>query len=184
MKRLFLMGVVALLTLAACTQKKQQQQESKKEMKTLVTFFSCTGNTKAVATQLAEVVGADLFEIEPAQLYSAEDLDWRNEQSRSSVEMKDSASRPEVAKNVENMSDYNVVYLGFPIWWDQAPRIVSTFIEQNNLTGKTVKIFATSGSSTIDNSLAVLKQNYPDIHWADAKLLTGATKETIEEWVK
>lgn len=182
MKKIFLLITIAMLGLVACSQKNNKQQT--KEMKTLVAYFSCTGNTKAVAAQLAEVVGADLFEIEPVQLYSAEDLDWRNEQSRSSVEMKDPASRPEVAKKVENMDDYNVVYLGFPIWWDQAPRIVSTFIDQNNLNGKTVKIFATSGSSTIDNSLAELKKNYPDVQWVDAKLLTGATKEVIEQWVK
>lgn len=184
MKKFLLMAVMTMIAFTACSQKKSNQQETKKEMKTLVAYFSCTGNTKAVANLIQKATGADLYEIEPAVPYTAADLDWRNENSRSSVEMKDAASRPAIANNVENMSIHDTLYIGFPVWWDKAPTIVNTFIESYDLAGKTIYVFATSGSSSIDNSVAELKKVYPNLKFVEGKLLTGATQERVNAWVK
>lgn len=116
-------------------------------MKKLVAYFSTAGVTEAVARKLADVLGADLFEIKPEVPYTAADLDWRDGNSRSSVEMKNPASRPAIAEKVKDMSVYDEVFVGFPIWWYVAPTIINTFLESYDLTGKTVIPFATSGSS-------------------------------------
>lgn len=184
MKKILCLAVMAVMVFAACSQKKSNQQETTEEMKTLVAYFSCTGNTKAVANLILKAVEADLYEIQPAVAYTAEDLDWRNENSRSSVEMKDAASRPAIGNKVEDMAAYDTLYIGFPIWWDKAPTIVNNFIESYDLSGKAICIFATSGSSTIDNSIAELKKTYPALNFVDAKLLNGATQETVDAWVK
>ena len=116
-------------------------------MKKLVAYFSTAGVTAAVARKLADALGADLFEIKPEVPYTAADLDWRDGNSRSSVEMKNPASRPAIADKVKDMSVYDEVFVGFPIWWYVAPTIINTFLESYDLTGKTVIPFATSGSS-------------------------------------
>ncbi len=174
----FLIAILALVGLSA-TSCAQQENE-----KVVVAYFSATGTTETVAQTLATATDAVLYEIVPAVAYTAEDLDWRNEASRSSVEMGDAASRPETAGTVENIGQYDIVFLGYPIWWNQAPRIVNTFIEQHNLQGKRVILFATSGSSTIDNSISVLKATYPDIDWQEGCLMNGATEQTIADWGK
>ena len=111
----------------------------------LVAYFSATGVTAKVAKNLAQAIGADLFEIVPKTGYTPEDLDWRNPNSRSSLEMKDPASRPEIAGRVEDMARYGQVFVGFPIWWYVAPTIINTFLESYDLSGKTVISCATSG---------------------------------------
>ena len=115
--------------------------------KILVAYFSCTGTTRRVAQGLAAAVGADVYEIMPAVPYTRADLDWTDSSSRSSVEMKDASSRPEIAGRVDNMDDYDAVFVGFPIWWYVAPHIVDTFLESYDFSGKTVVPFATSGGS-------------------------------------
>ena len=120
--------------------------------KVLVTYFSASGETKKVAEMLANTINADIFEIKPKIPYTAEDLDWQNSQSRSSIEMEDKSSRPEILEKLENMNRYNVVFVGFPIWWYREPSIIDTFIEQYDFTGKTIVPFATSGSSPIGDS--------------------------------
>ncbi len=115
--------------------------------KALVAYFSASGVTAALAKRLAEAVGADVFEIRPVTPYTKADLDWTDHKSRSSVEMNDKSFRPPVAGKIENMSEYDRIYLGFPIWWYVAPTIINTFLEQYDLTGKTIIPFATSGSS-------------------------------------
>lgn len=120
--------------------------------KALVAFFSASGVTGQVAERLATAIGADLFEIKPEVPYKSADLDWRNKRSRSSVEMGDPASRPAIASKVENMAAYDVVFVGFPIWWYREPSIIDTFIEAYDFAGKTVVPFATSGGSGIGNS--------------------------------
>lgn len=126
--------------------------------KSLVAYFSATGNTKKLACELSKAVGADLFEIEPVKAYTDEDLNWHNDNSRSSVEMKDKNSRPEIKNKVENMGDYDTVFLGFPIWWYTAPRIIDTFLESYDFSGKTVIPFATSGSSEMEDISDSLKE--------------------------
>ena len=137
-----------------------------KTQKTVVAYFSATGTTKAVAEKLAKEHKADLFRIEPKDAYTDADLDWRDKQSRSSLEMKDKKSRPELEKS-KSLAAYDVIYIGYPIWWNLAPRVINTFIEQASLDGKTVIPFATSGGSTIENSVKVLKASYPAINWQD-----------------
>lgn len=156
---------------------------------TLVAYFSASPEhiTAKVAKTLAEATGADLFEIVPEQIYSVEDLDWRNEQSRSTIEMKDSTARPAVASKVENMDRYTTIYVGFPIWWYTAPRIVNTFLEQYDLTGKTIIPFATSGGSGIGKSGEDLKKaSAPNANWIlPGKVLNGNPPvDSLKVWIE
>ena len=182
MKKLVLM-LTALLTisLSACSQSNKREN---KDMKVLVAYFSASGVTKGVAQQLAEVAGADLHEIKPAQPYTDADLDWRNKQSRSSVEMQDKSSRPAITDKLTNMQDYDVIYVGFPIWWYTCPTIINTFMEAYDFKGKTVIPFATSGGSSIKKACEDLKAAYPDVNWKEGKLLNRTTKKDLEDWVK
>ena len=196
---LFIMALMTVgIVMASCSQNKKENQkvendnenettdeqmaENKEGGKTLVAYFSATGTTKKAAEQLAEIIGADLYEIEPEQPYTDADLDWHNDQSRSSVEMKDLSSRPAIKGIVENLADYDKVYIGFPIWWYTAPTIINTFIEKNDLKGKTLIPFATSGGSSIKRSCDDLKTSYPDLTWKEGKLLNDINKEEIEKW--
>ena len=120
--------------------------------KALVAFFSAEGTTKRVAERLAGSIGADLHEIAPKVPYTREDLNWQNRQSRSSVEMNDRGARPEIASRVQDMARYDVVFVGFPVWWYREPSIIDTFMEMYDFTGKTVVPFATSGGSRIGDS--------------------------------
>lgn len=183
MKTILLSALAAIaLCLTACAQTpKKQNMEGKK---ILVTYFSATGTTKSIAQRLADVTGGTLHEIQPEQPYTTADLDWTNRQSRSSVEMKNPASRPAIKGKKEDIAGYNVIFIGYPIWWDLAPTVVNTFIESHNLKGKTVIPFATSGGSSIANSMAALKKSYPDIRWREGKLLNRASEKAIREWVE
>lgn len=136
--------------------------------KILVAYFSATGNTKSVASTLATAIGADLFEIVPEQPYTSEDLNWQNNQSRSSVEMGDRSSRPAIASKIADISQYNIVFVGSPIWWGREPSIMDTFIESYDFAGKTVIPFVTSGSSDIGDYGANLQALAPN-----AKVLAG-----------
>ena len=148
-------------------------------MKKLVAYFSAGGVTKARAEELASAVSADLFEIRPEVPYSAADLDWRNKGSRSSVEMKDESSRPPVAGDDVDVSLYDRIYIGFPIWWGVAPRVVNTFIENHNFSGREVVIFATSGGSGIQYALDDIRKKYPEMNVTRGKLLNGRVSSDI-----
>ena len=139
--------------------------------KTLVVYFSATGTTARAAQRIARERDADLYEIRPAKAYTSADLDWRNARSRSSVEMNDPKARPAIALPAADVAEYEVIYLGYPIWWDMAPRVVETFIESHDLSGKTIIPFATSGSSGIANSGAVLRKRYPGLNWQVGRLM-------------
>ena len=152
--------------------------------KKLVAYFSASGTTKKTAELLAEAAGADLYEITPKVAYTKADLNWMDKKSRSSVEMNDPKSRPALKASRTDLSAYEVVFIGYPIWWDQAPRVINTFIESHDLKGKTLVPFATSGSSGIGNSVAKLKQSYPDLNWKDGKLLNRADRATLQQWVE
>ncbi len=149
----------------------------------LVAYFSATGNTKSVADKLATAIGADLFEIVPEQPYTSEDLDWQNDNSRSSIEMGDTNSRPAIASKIDDISQYNIVFVGSPIWWGREPSIIDTFIESYDFAGKTVIPFATSGSSGIGDYGANLQALAPN-----AKVLTGkrfstnVSAEELKNW--
>ena len=173
--------MLTIFAATACSQNKTISTIDKK--KVLVVYFSASGNTKHVAQQIAALADADICEITPTKPYSHADLDWNNQQSRSSVEMNNPDARPEIKAISTDVSKYDYIFLGYPIWWDLAPRAVNTFIETTNLAGKTVIPFATSGGSSIGNSVAVLKQSYPNIKWQSGKLLNRASKQEIEAWV-
>lgn len=149
--------------------------------KVLVSYFSASGVTKRVAEKIAKAINGDLFEIEPTQKYTAEDLDWTNKQSRSSIEMEDKTFRPQILNKVLNITEYNTVVLGFPVWWYTAPRIINTFIEENNLEGKDIYIFVTSGSSGSEGSFRDLKNAYKNLNFISNKRFTG--KETDEDYI-
>lgn len=152
--------------------------------KTLVAYFSATGTTAEAARKLAGITGGELFEIAPATPYTDADLDWHDKQSRSSVEMNDPKSRPALKGKKANMAAYEVVYIGYPIWWGVAPTIVKTFIESHDLKGKTVIPFATSGGSGIDRSITDLKTTYPDLDWKEGRLLNRMNEKAVREWTE
>ena len=154
-------------------------------MKVLVAYFTATGVTGKAAKKLAEILKADLYDICPAVAYSStRDLDWTNSQSRSSVEMQDKKSRPVITNKLQNMQDYDVVYVGFPIWWYTCPTIIKTFMEAYDFQGKTVIPFATSGGSSIKKACADLKAAYPNLNWKEGKLLNRASKDELQKWVE
>ena len=179
MKKIILMLTLAAIGLGAMTQAQTPAQK-----KSLVTYFSASGVTRHAAQQLAEIIGADLYEITPEVAYTDADLDWRNKESRSSVEMRDKTSRPAIKGHIENLAAYDTIYIGFPIWWNVAPTIINTFIEAHDLAGKTLAPFATSGSSSIDNSCKELRATYPNLRWRDGLLLNKIDKDAILHWVR
>lgn len=151
----------------------------------LVAFFSASGVTAALAQRLSRAAGADLFEIKPAVPYTSADLDWTNASSRSSVEMKNPASRPQIAEKLPSMADYDVVFLGFPIWWYVAPTIINTFLESYDFSGKTIVLFATSGGSPMGRTLEILRPLCnASVKWLPAKMLNGATDSDLNAWLK
>lgn len=154
-------------------------------LRILVTYFSCSGTTREAARELAAVANADLHEIVPEQPYTDADLNWNDRQSRSSVEMRDVTSRPAIAGRVSGMERYDLVFIGFPVWWYIAPTIVNTFIESHDLAGKKVVPFATSGGSGIANCEKNLRKAYPEIDWRAGKLLNRPlSKKQFAEWLE
>lgn len=140
-------------------------------MKKLVAYFSPTGTTKALAERLAKAIEADVFEIEPEVPYTKADLDWMDKNSRSTVEMNDLTSRPAIAKKCANMADYDVIFVGFPIWWYIAPTIINTFLESYDLTGKTIVPFATSGGSGMGKTNEKLADSCKGARLLEGKVL-------------
>lgn len=149
-------------------------------MKKLVTYFSASGVTARAARQLAQVAGADLYEIIPAQPYTDGDLNWTDKNSRSSLEQKDTSCRPEMRGGAIDLSAYAVIYIGFPIWWGVAPRIVNTFIESHDLGGKPIVVYATSGGSSLAPAVKDLQKKYPRLRFISGKLLNDTvTKDLV-----
>ena len=152
--------------------------------KILVSYFSASGVTKEVASEIAAITGGDLFEIEPVDKYTSADLDWTNQQSRSSLEMKNPSSRPKVKNKVSHLSDYDTVIIGFPVWWDLAPTIINTFIEENNLENKKIFCFATSGGSSVINSFNTLKNTYRHLNFVNARIFSSNVSEKdVTSWI-
>lgn len=150
----------------------------------LVAYFSASGVTAKVAETLAEAIGADIYEIEPAAPYSKADLDWTNQKSRSSVEMSDPTSRPAIACKRDNMDDYDTVFVGFPIWWYVAPTIINTFLESYDLTGKTIIPFATSGGSGMGETNEHLASSCKGAKLIEGKVFNHSTShKELVAWV-
>ncbi|MBR4694148.1 MAG: NAD(P)H-dependent oxidoreductase [Bacilli bacterium] len=152
--------------------------------KTLITYFSASGVTKEVAEKIATIVEGDLFEIEPVETYTAEDLNWMDKQSRTTLEMADKECRPAIKNKVNNLNEYNKVIIGFPVWWYTAPRIINTFIEENDLSGKEIYIFVTSGGSSFGGSLKDLKASYPNLNFINGIRFTSVKEQDVLDWIK
>ena len=153
--------------------------------RTLVAYFSATGVTARLAAMLARAAGADLFEIRPARAYTGADLNWRDAKSRSSLEMKDASARPAIAARVEDMARYDTVFVGFPIWWYQAPRIIETFLESYDFSGKTIVPFATSGGSGMGRTVEILAALTGEtVNWVEGtRFSPSATAEEVAAWL-
>ena len=152
--------------------------------KKLVAYFSASGVTASVAKKLAEAAGAELYEIKPAVKYTSADLNWNNSNSRSSVEMKDKKSRPELADKNAKLDGVDVVFLGFPIWWYVAPTIINTFLEAYDFSGKKIILFATSGGSGFGKAVDGLKPSAPNAEIREGKLFRSSVSvEDLKKWV-
>lgn len=152
--------------------------------KKLVAYFSASGTTKKTAEMIAEAGDFDLCEIAPKVPYTKADLNWMDKKSRSSVEMADKSIRPEITDSNVDVSSYDEIILGFPIWWYVAPTIVNTFLEKYNLSGKKIVLFATSGGSGFGNTVSELQPSAPNAQIVEGKLLNRMSKQEISEWVK
>jgi flavodoxin len=141
--------------------------------KVLIAYFSASGVTKSAALNLSKKLGTNVFEIKPEIPYTKEDLNWNNKQSRSSVEMTDQTSRPEFVTKELDLASYDEILIGFPVWWYVAPTIINTFLEYYDFTGKTVRVFATSGGSGIENCEKNLQKQYSSLIWKQGKLLNS-----------
>ncbi len=145
--------------------------------KKLVAYFSASGTTARVAKNLANAAGADLYEIKPAVAYTKADLNWMDKGSRSSVEMRDSSSRPALADTDANIAEYDTIFIGFPIWWYIAPTIINTFLEAYDFSGKKIVLFATSGSSGFGKAVASLQPSAPNAEIIEGEILNGDPDE-------
>ncbi len=163
------------------TDSPSEQEEST----TLVVYFSNTGNTENIAKYIAEDLGADMYEIEAAQPYTSADLDYNNSSSRANMEQNDDSARPEIANGVDNMEQYDVIYLGYPIWWGQAPKIIYTFLESYDFSDKTIIPFCTSGSSGIGSSASNLHSVVDSsVDWNDGRRFSGsASSDSVADWI-
>lgn len=191
MKRTTILTCLCLVAMAIAVpsqaqSKKTQNDDNMNEKKVLVAYFSATGTTEAVAKTLAQAAKADLYEITPEKPYTAADLDWTNKSSRSTVEMKDKTSRPTIKGKCEKMAQYNVVFVGYPIWWGVAPTIVNTFLESYDFSGKTIVPFCTSGGSGIGATDKYLKPSCSDktIFLPGKHIDSGTGKSELEAWVR
>ncbi len=163
---------------------KDETPEPENDSNILVAYFSATNNTKGVAEKIASELNADLFEIIPKEPYSDEDLNYSDNSTRATKEQNDENARPEISNVIENINDYNIIFLGYPIWWGQAPKIMSTFVESYDLSGKTIIPFCTSGSSAIGSSAKNLEK-LNTASWLDGKRFSGgASSEEISQWLK
>ena len=154
--------------------------------KKLVAYFSPTGTTRKIADLIAEIKGADIYEIKPAEHHNSMDLDWDKPNSRSSLEMADKNSRPEMEDKNANIESYDRIYLGFPIWWYVAPHIINSFLETYDFSGKTIVLFATSGGSGFGNTVAELKPSAPQVSsLIEGKVFRGRTsKDELIGWIE
>lgn len=152
--------------------------------KALVAYFSATGTTKGVAEHIANGLNADIYEIVPEEPYTDADLDYNDNNSRTTIEMNDPDARPVISGSVENLEQYDTVFIGYPIWWGEAPRIASTFMESYDFSGKTIVPFCTSGGSGIGSSASNLERLTSGATWLDGRRLNGSdSQDTVMEWV-
>ena len=160
------------------------EDNSTDTVKILVAYFSATNTTEGVAKTIADSVNADLYEIVPEQPYTAADLNYNDDNSRSTIEMNNPNARPAISRSVENMNQYDVVFIGYPIWWGDAPRILSTFVESYDFSGKTIVPFCTSGGSGVGSSAKNLERLTSGATWFDGERLNrNASASSISDWI-
>lgn len=152
--------------------------------KSLVAYFSASGITKKIAEEIAQEGGYDLYEITPQKAYTKADLNWMDKKSRSSVEMNDKSLRPAIAGKELDVSGYDTILLGFPIWWYVAPTIINTFLEAHDFAGKKIVLFATSGGSGFGNTVKELQPSAPDATIIEGKLLNNVSRQEIGAWLQ
>lgn len=152
--------------------------------KVLVAYFSASGVTRKAAEKLAAATSGDLFEIEPEVPYTSADLNWMNKKSRSSIEMKDKSSRPAIIKKTLDVSEYDSIFVGFPIWWYVAPTIINTFLESCDFSGKKIILFATSGGSGFGNTVRELQVSAPGAQIVEGKILNRASEKELQELIE
>ena len=166
------------------TNMENTDNQDAQEHKTLVAYFSATVTTKGVAEHIANGLNADIYEIVPEEAYTDADLDYNDNNSRTTIEMNDPDARPAISGSVENMEQYDIIFVGYPIWWGEAPRIVSTFMESYDFSGKTIVPFCTSGGSGIGSSASNLERLTSGATWLDGRRLNGSdSQDTVMEWV-
>lgn len=179
----FTVFCIITVSLTSCSQNKQTEAMNQNKNKAIVCYFSATGTTASVAKRIAELTGADIIEIVPETPYTAEDLDWTDSLSRSSVEMRNrNTIRPAIKDSDTDFSEYSLVYLGYPNWWNTHPAIINTFLEANDLKNIIIVPFMTSGGSDITNSEKELKEQYPDLTFGKGMLMNGKSDREIKEW--
>ena len=166
------------------TDKENTDNQDVQDHKVLVAYFSATGTTKGVAEHIANGLNADIYEIVPEDPYTDADLNYNDNNSRTTIEMNDPNARPAISGSVENMEQYDIIFVGYPIWWGEAPRIVSTFMESYDFSGKTIVPFCTSGGSGIGSSASNLERLTSGATWLDGRRLNGSdSQDTVMEWV-
>ena len=170
MKKLLasILAVMLVLAMTSCSggnsgaSGDDQAAQQNTDVRSIVVYFSCTGNTKAVAEEVAAQTGSELHEIVPEEPYTEEDLNYNNDNCRANIEMNDPESRPAISNTIENFSEYDTIYIGYPIWWGSLPRIMNTFLDTYDFSGKTIVPFCTSGSSSISQSVSVIREAEPE----------------------
>lgn len=160
-----------------------QSQDQTGDKKTAVVYFSATGTTAEIARMIAKTTNADIFEIVPEETYTSEDLNYNDDNCRANKEMSDDTARPAIREDLSAVSGYDVIYLGHPIWWGTAPRIIQTFLENCDLSEATVHTFCTSGGSGIERSVEDLQELYPNVDIVSGKRLNGATETDVKAWI-
>lgn len=180
-----IMAITVVWGLSACSSKSAKKSEINRiENRAIICYFSASGVTAKAAQKIADLTGAPLHEIVPESSYTEADLDWRDTLSRSYVEMHDFSIRPALKDSVTDLSNYSIVFIGYPNWWNTHPTIINTFIESNDLKGKTVVPFMTSGGSNIINSEQKLKEQYPDLTFSRGLLMNDVSDNEIIDWIK
>ena len=166
------------------SENESKNQDTVNQNASAIVYFSATGTTKTVAETMSSVLNADLYEIVPAQPYSSDDLNYNNDSCRANLEMNDEDARPEIAKDLSAAENADAIYIGYPIWWGTAPKIIYTFLESYDLSGKAIYLFCTSGGSGVEQSVRYLQKEYPELNIISGRRFSaGTSAQDIQEWV-
>ena len=166
------------------SENESKNQDTVNQNASAIVYFSATGTTKTVAETMSSVLNADLYEIVPAQPYSSDDLNYHNDSCRANLEMNDEDARPEIAKDLSAAENADAIYIGYPIWWGTAPKIIYTFLESYDLSGKAIYLFCTSGGSGVEQSVRDLQKEYPELNIISGRRFSaGTSAQDIQEWV-